>query len=67
MVRLGLAGFVDIAQASRPMNIDTSGRAQADIGAGLRLRFPGDSRVLRIDFAHGLRDGANALSVGWTY
>ena len=40
MVRLGLAGFVDIAQASRPMNIDTTGRAQADIGAGLRLRFP---------------------------
>jgi hypothetical protein len=67
VVRFGLAGFVDIARASRPMNSDTTRRAQADIGGGLRLRFPGASRVLRVDFAHGLRDGANALSVGWSY
>jgi predicted double-glycine peptidase len=67
ILRLGLAGFVDVGQATRQMLSNSTSSAQADLGAGLRLRFPGDSRVLRIDFAHGLRDGANALSVGWTY
>jgi hypothetical protein len=66
LVRPGVAGFVDVGQARRQLNA-TTGLAQTDVGAGLRLRLPGDSHILRVDFAHGLRDGANAVSVGWTY
>jgi hypothetical protein len=66
LVRLGVAGFVDVAQARRQLD-GGSEPAQSDAGAGLRLRLPGDARILRIDFAHGLRDGTNALSVGWIF
>jgi hypothetical protein len=66
LVRLGIATFVDVAQATRQVTVGTS-VTQADLGAGLRLRLPGPGRVLRIDAAHGLRDGANALTVGWVY
>jgi Papain-like cysteine protease AvrRpt2 len=62
-VRVAPAAFVDIAHASRglPSSID---RTQVDAGAGIRLSLPGTS-VLRIDLAHGLRDGHTAVSVGW--
>ena len=65
-MKLGFAGFVDVARANRQL---TSGPAvaQTDLGGGLRLRWPGDSRVLRIDVARGLRDGATALTVGWIF
>jgi hypothetical protein len=32
---------------------------------GLRVAVPG-AGLLRADFAHGLHDGRNALSFGWT-
>jgi len=35
-----------------------------DAGAGIRLSLPGVG-VLRLDLAHGLRDGRNALSIAW--
>jgi hypothetical protein len=38
----------------------------ADVGAGLRIRVPGWGRVLRLDVAHGLTDGANAFTVGFS-
>ena len=62
-VRVGAAGFVDIARASRGLESSID-RTQVDAGAGLRLSLPGTG-VLRIDLAHGLRDGRTALSVGW--
>jgi hypothetical protein len=62
-VRLGPALFVDAARAFRGLN-GTNGTTQIDAGVGLRLAIPG-SGVLRIDLAHGLRDGRNALSIGW--
>jgi hypothetical protein len=40
---------------------------QFDIGAGLRVKLPGASGALRVDVAHGLRDGADALTLGWQY
>lgn len=62
VVRLAPAAFVDIAAASRRL---APGNAwQADAGAGLRIAIPG-LRVIRIDIAKGLRDGATAFSVGW--
>jgi hypothetical protein len=62
-VRLAPALFVDIARATRGLasSID---RTQVDLGAGLRVSLFGAS-VLRVDLAHGLRDGRNAFSVGW--
>jgi peptidase C39-like protein len=66
LARVGLAGFVDIARAARRANVDES-PAHLDVGAGLRLRIPGTAGVLRADLAHGVRDGANALTLGWQF
>ena len=62
-VRLGPALFVDVARAYRGLDQTLEGW-QTDIGAGLRFAIPG-SGVLRIDVAHGVRDGRTALSMGW--
>jgi hypothetical protein len=38
-----------------------------DLGAGLRFSLPAQQQgVFRLDFAHGLRDGRNALSLVWS-
>jgi len=42
----------------------TDTRIQLDAGIGVRLSLFGMG-VLRIDAAHGLRDGRDALSIGW--
>ena len=62
---IGLAAFVDAARASR--RLAPGDRAQADVGFGLRVRVPGINRILRIDAAHGLSDGANAITAGWMF
>jgi hypothetical protein len=59
-LRLQAAAFVDAARAT---DGDRDAR-EVDAGVGLRLRVPGEG-TLRLDFARGLRDGADALSVGW--
>jgi hypothetical protein len=65
-MRLGLAGFLDAARAWRQvMPEPTDTPTQYDIGVGLRMRIPGVSGLLRMDMAHGLRDGANAFTVGF--
>lgn len=62
--RIGMAIFADAATAQARLE-GTSGPAfQLDAGVGLRLRVPGSERTLRVDYAHGLRDQANALTVG---
>jgi Peptidase C39 family len=62
-IRIAPALFVDAGRAYR--GVDSSpDRCQYDVGGGFRLAVPG-SGVLRIDVAHGLRDGRNALSMGW--
>jgi hypothetical protein len=66
LVRLGIAGFADLACASRQADFGRT-PIHADVGAGLRIRIPGTPGVLRADVAHGLRDGANALTVGWQF
>ncbi len=63
IARVGLAAFVDVAGASRALpGVVTP--AQADAGVGLRIKIPGSSSVVRIDYGHGLRDGADALTFG---
>jgi predicted double-glycine peptidase len=66
LVRVAIAGFVDVAQATRRID-GTTGPVQTDAGGGIRIRIPGAPGLLRLDIAHGLRNGANALTVGWTY
>jgi hypothetical protein len=64
VIRVAPATFVDIARAHRvPAFADR--RAHVDVGAGLRIAFPG-AGVLRADVARGLRDGETALSFAWT-
>ncbi len=62
-VRIAPAAFLDVARAWRGLGTSTD-RAQADAGVGLRLSLLGMG-VLRVDLAHGLRDGRTALSVAW--
>lgn len=64
--QVGIAGFVDVARAGRR---ETAHRpvAQVDVGTGLRVKVPGWERILRVDVAHGVRDGRNAVTVGWLF
>jgi hypothetical protein len=66
VVRVGVGGFVDVARASRRAAPGVES-AQVDLGAGVRVKVPGSARVLCVDFARGLRDGATALTVGWLF
>ena len=63
LIQYAPAAFVDVARATRglPGGIRAT---QVDAGVGARLSMPG-AGILRIDLAHGLRDGRTALSVGW--
>jgi hypothetical protein len=64
LVRIGAALFADAATAMRRQSGIGSVR-HVDAGGGLRVRIPGAAGMLRVDVAHGLDDGANALTVGW--
>jgi hypothetical protein len=66
IVSVGWAGFVDAARASRRADVGGAA-AQVDLGTGLRIRIPGTRGVLRADVAHGLRDGADAFTIGWLF
>jgi hypothetical protein len=63
-VRLAPAVFVDAAHSARGLE-SSNRRPHVDVGGGLRVSVPG-AGVVRIDLARGLRDGAMALSFGWT-
>jgi hypothetical protein len=64
-VRFGFAGFADLARASRREASQPDGPTDLDVGVGVRVRVRGTDGALRLDFARGLRDGANAVTVGW--
>lgn len=64
--RVGVAAFVDLARASRQAT-PGPGVWQIDVGVGLRVHVPGSTRTLRLDAAHGLRDGASAIAIGWLF
>jgi predicted double-glycine peptidase len=64
LVRIAPAGFVDLARASR-RGAAAVESAQVDVGAGLRIKVPGATGLLRVDVARGLRDGATAVTIGW--
>jgi len=64
LVKVGVAFFTDTARAFRRAS-SAAGLVQVDSGGGLRLKLPNTTGVLRIDVAHGIRDGSNALTFGW--
>ena len=64
LLRVAPALFVDTARASHPFS-EGDTRRHLDAGAGVRIALPG-AGIVRLDLAHGLRDGANAFSVGWS-
>jgi hypothetical protein len=63
--RLGIAIFVDAAHAARRFTNVSAAAFQVDGGIGLRARLPGREGMLRLDYGHGIRDGANQLTIGW--
>jgi hypothetical protein len=60
LAQAGAAAFVDAARTAH--RLDRSARGDIDIGLGGRFAISGLPGVLRIDVAHGLRDGHDALS-----
>jgi hypothetical protein len=62
LVRVRGALFVDAARAWR--GDATRDRNLVDVGTGVRLGVAGQGAI-RVDVAHGITDGANALSIGW--
>jgi len=65
LTRIAIAVFADTAHATDRLEGATGRSFQVDVGSGLRFRFPGSDRTLRIDYAHGLRDRrASAITVG---
>ena len=65
LIPVSAAAFVDLAHASHRMPGASVDPLHVDVGVGVRLRLPGQPGVLRLDYGHGLRDGANAFSVAW--
>ena len=59
-LRVGGAGFVDSARTA--WRLTGSAITDVDTGVGLRVAFPGKPNAMRIDVAHGLRDGETVLS-----
>jgi len=64
LVPLGLSAFVDTARASEGL-LTLESPLHVDLGVGIRLRIPGRDGVVRLDYARGLRDGAQAVTLGW--
>jgi outer membrane translocation and assembly module TamA len=59
-LQIGAAAFLDTARAG--LRLFPDAKSDVDLGIGARFSAPGFNGVLRIDLAHGLRDGDDALS-----
>lgn len=60
---LGAAAFSDLAVAGNRPEPFQGGDTQVDVGLGIRIGLPGQ-HAARLDAAHGLKDGAFAVSAG---
>jgi len=63
---IGIATFVDTAQAWDGLAGPGGSPFEVDVGAGIRLKVPQSAGTARIDVARGLRDGGTAVSIGWS-
>jgi hypothetical protein len=66
-VRFAIAGFVDLARASRRAPAASGDPFQIDAGIGVRVKVPGQKGTLRVDIGRGVRDAAQALTLGWQF
>jgi hypothetical protein len=64
-IMLGLAAFVDSAQAINRLDLSTSSRFHVDVGFGVRMNTTRSGNAVRLDFGYGLRDGRTRLSAGY--
>ncbi|TML11211.1 MAG: hypothetical protein E6G39_14540 [Actinobacteria bacterium] len=62
--RAGAATFVDAGRTARRLLGEPV--TDVDVGVGFRGSYPGRAGRLRLDVAHGLRDGDTALSAIYT-
>ncbi|HYS24552.1 MAG TPA: papain-like cysteine protease family protein [Vicinamibacterales bacterium] len=62
--RAAVASFVDTGRTARRLRGDPF--SDVDLGIGLRGAYPGRAGALRLDLAHGLRDGQTAVSAIYT-
>lgn len=66
-IPVGLAGFIDLAS----VDPDDREARQIDAGFGLRVAWPGQPGIVRLDVARGLADGATrvtaGLEAGWPF
>lgn len=62
----GPAVFVDVGRTmKRVAGATLRDRTDVDVGGGIRVALPGRRGMFRADFAHGLADGRNAISIAW--
>lgn len=62
--RAAMATFADTGWTAR--RLLGNPLTDVDVGVGLRGTVPGRAGAFRLDFAHGLRDGHNAISAVYT-
>ena len=65
LLPVAAAVFSDAAVAGQRSPFAVGQPFQWDVGAGMRIRVPGRAGLFRMDFAHGLRDGAQAWMMAW--
>jgi hypothetical protein len=61
---VGIAGFVDLAQAMSTLD-SVESRLHVDVGAGVRVTTTRSGNKVRLDLGYGLRDGRVRLSAGY--
>jgi hypothetical protein len=64
---LAVAGFADFVSVRHRLPDAPGLPWHVDAGIGLRVRLRGREGALRIDYGRGLRDGADAISIGWRH
>jgi hypothetical protein len=64
---LAVAGFADFVSVRHRLPDAPGLPWHVDAGIGLRVRLRGGEGALRLDYGRGLRDGADAISIGWQH
>ena len=62
---VGLAGFVDAAQARSRLDPSSASPFHVDVGMGVRMNTSRSGNAVRLDAGYGLRDGRIHVSAGY--
>lgn len=63
---IAVAVFTDAGHATHRLPGATGDPLSIDSGIGLRAKTPGVDGIARLDYARGLQDGQQRVTVGWT-